>query len=412
MISPEPARSAPRSGGGGSRGAERRSLSLAPGGTATRGARTAAALPAACRTALRPAPGAARRDSHCGDRCALPSCAPPRAGTARAALRGSAHAPIPPHARARCLRLRTGTARPRAARVPQPYLPCPAPHRPDALQAARGRAPSSLLLVARAPAGGFGGAEWRGAPSVSAARHSTPGLLSQQSGAAAALPALPAPLRAAPPSRLPPRPPRAWPLRGEPASAPPPGVERRAAGRGSALPSRAPRSAPQKLPPLGGAMAEAAGGRERPAGRAPPDATARAEEEQPEAAGRRRERRSGVLVVGAGERFPGGSLGPAAEPDASLLEAAKATPRRSSIIKVSKGGRGSGRCRSGRGPGALRRPGSCEVGARRGAVLRRAAEGAPGRTGRSRAAKYAVSQVNGGRVWRGARCGLHTRVWC
>lgn len=126
MISPEPARSAPRSGGGGSRGAERRSLSLAPGGTATRGARTAAALPAACRTALRPAPGAARRDSHCGDRCALPSCAPPRAGTARAALRGSAHAPIPPHARARCLRLRTGTARPRAARVPQPYLPCPA----------------------------------------------------------------------------------------------------------------------------------------------------------------------------------------------------------------------------------------------------------------------------------------------
>lgn len=172
-----------------------------------------------------------------------------------------------------------------------------------------------------------------------------------------------APRRPAEPT--PPRLPRAWPLRGEPASAPPPGVERRAAGRGSALPSRAPRSAPQKLPPLGGAMAEAAGGRERPAGRAPPDATARAEEEQPEAAGRRRERRSGVLVVGAGERFPGGSLGPAAEPDASLLEAAKATPRRSSIIKVRKGGRGSGRCRSGRGPGALRRPGSCEVGARR-----------------------------------------------
>ncbi|XP_072198258.1 inactive phospholipase C-like protein 1 [Excalfactoria chinensis] len=82
-------------------------------------------------------------------------------------------------------------------------------------------------------------------------------------------------------------------------------------------------------------MAEAAGGRERPAGRAPPDAAVRAEEEQLEAAGRRRERRSGVSAVGTGERFPGGSLGQAAapEPDASLLEAAKATPRRSSIIK-------------------------------------------------------------------------------
>lgn len=92
-------------------------------------------------------------------------------------------------------------------------------------------------------------------------------------------------------------------------------------------------------------MAEAAGSREQPAaGRAPPDAAHRAEEE-PEpasldapaaAAGRRRERRSGVSAVGAAERFPGGSLGPAAAPDtdACLLEAAKATPRRSSIIKV------------------------------------------------------------------------------
>lgn len=176
-----------------------------------------------------------------------------------------------------------------------------------------------------------------------------------------------APRRPAPPSRTP-WPPRAWPLRGEPASAPPPRAERSAAGRNPALSSGVPRSAPQKLPPLGGAMAEAASGRERPAGRAPPDAAARAEEEQPEAAGRRRERRSGVSAVGAGERFPGGGLGPAAapEPDAYLLEAAKATPRRSSIIKVSKNCCGSGRCLSGRGPGAFRRrPGSREVGARR-----------------------------------------------
>lgn len=95
-------------------------------------------------------------------------------------------------------------------------------------------------------------------------------------------------------------------------------------------------------------MAEAAGSREQPAaGRAPPDAAHRAEEE-PEpasldapaaAAGRRRGRRSGVSAVGAAERFPGGSLGPAAAPDtdACLLEAAKATPRRSSIIKVRAG---------------------------------------------------------------------------
>lgn len=92
-------------------------------------------------------------------------------------------------------------------------------------------------------------------------------------------------------------------------------------------------------------MAEAAGGREQPAAaRAPPDAAYRAEEEPEPAAldapaaagGRRRERRSGVSAVGTAERFPGGSLGPAAapDPDACLLEAAKATPRRSSIIKV------------------------------------------------------------------------------
>lgn len=88
-------------------------------------------------------------------------------------------------------------------------------------------------------------------------------------------------------------------------------------------------------------MAEAAGGREQPAAsRAPPDAAYRAEEEpEPaslDAGGRRRERRSGVSAVGTVERFPGGSLGPAAapDPDACLLEAAKATPRRSSIIKV------------------------------------------------------------------------------
>ncbi|KAK4817387.1 hypothetical protein QYF61_012093 [Mycteria americana] len=92
-------------------------------------------------------------------------------------------------------------------------------------------------------------------------------------------------------------------------------------------------------------MAEAAGSREQPAaGRAPPDAAHRAEEEPEPAsldapaasAGRRRERRSGVSAVGAAERFPGGSLAPAAasDTDACLLEAAKATPRRSSIIKI------------------------------------------------------------------------------
>uniref|UniRef100_A0A8B9FJX4 Uncharacterized protein n=1 Tax=Amazona collaria TaxID=241587 RepID=A0A8B9FJX4_9PSIT len=95
-------------------------------------------------------------------------------------------------------------------------------------------------------------------------------------------------------------------------------------------------------------MAEAAGSREQPAaGRAAPDAAHRAEEESESAsldapaaaAGRRRERRSGVSAVGTAERFPGSSLGPAAacDPDSSLLEAAKATPRRSSIIKVRVG---------------------------------------------------------------------------
>uniref|UniRef100_A0A8C4Y857 Uncharacterized protein n=1 Tax=Gopherus evgoodei TaxID=1825980 RepID=A0A8C4Y857_9SAUR len=43
------------------------------------------------------------------------------------------------------------------------------------------------------------------------------------------------------------------------------------------------------------------------------------------APGRRRERRSGLAMAGAAEP---------ADPEASLLEAAKATPRRSSIIKV------------------------------------------------------------------------------
>ncbi|KAM7152992.1 inactive phospholipase C-like protein 1 [Macrochelys suwanniensis] len=54
------------------------------------------------------------------------------------------------------------------------------------------------------------------------------------------------------------------------------------------------------------------------------------------APGRRRERRSGLAMAGAAERFPGSlgtSAGAAADPEASLLEAAKATPRRSSIIK-------------------------------------------------------------------------------
>lgn len=92
-------------------------------------------------------------------------------------------------------------------------------------------------------------------------------------------------------------------------------------------------------------MAEAAGSREPPtASRVPLDTAPRAEEETDPAsldapvaaAGRRRERRSGVSAVGTAERFPAGSLAPAAapDPDACLLEAAKATPRRSSIIKV------------------------------------------------------------------------------
>uniref|UniRef100_A0A8D0KMN5 Uncharacterized protein n=1 Tax=Salvator merianae TaxID=96440 RepID=A0A8D0KMN5_SALMN len=52
------------------------------------------------------------------------------------------------------------------------------------------------------------------------------------------------------------------------------------------------------------------------------------------AMGRRRERRSGVSVASA-ERFPSSLAAPAAsDSEASLLEAARATPRRSSIIKV------------------------------------------------------------------------------
>lgn len=98
--------------------------------------------------------------------------------------------------------------------------------------------------------------------------------------------------------------------------------------------------APEKLPPLGGAMAEAAGSREpAPAGRAAPSAEEEPEPAALDAPGRRRERRSGVSAVGAAERLAGSSLGaPAApDPDACLLEAAKATPRRSSIIKVRAG---------------------------------------------------------------------------
>lgn len=162
--------------------------------------------------------------------CPGPPVASPAAATAAlSSRRHGASRPVQqrsrarPAARARSSQLRARTARPAAL---------PAPHRPDALRAALGRAPSSLLLVAGAPAGGFGGAEWRGAPSVSAARHGTPVLLSQQSGAAAALPALPAPLRAAEPS--PPAapghgrsaesrpPPRRRPLNGAPRDAIPP----------------------------------------------------------------------------------------------------------------------------------------------------------------------------------------------
>lgn len=128
-------------------------------------------------------------------------------------------------------------------------------------------------------------------------------------------------------------------------------------------------------------MAEAAGS--TAAGRAPPDAAHRAEEE-PEpasldapaaAAGRRRERRSGVSAVGAAERFPGGSLGTAAapDPDACLLEAAKATPRRSSIIKVRAGSfRGSGRRGS---------PGAQPPSGRRGSLGRAGERPAVGRLG-------------------------------
>uniref|UniRef100_A0A674IY72 Uncharacterized protein n=1 Tax=Terrapene triunguis TaxID=2587831 RepID=A0A674IY72_9SAUR len=85
-------------------------------------------------------------------------------------------------------------------------------------------------------------------------------------------------------------------------------------------------------------MAERAGSREPPpAGPALPEAPHKGGEEaelclEPVsleipavAPGRRRERRSGLAMAGAAEP---------ADPEASLLEAAKATPRRSSIIKV------------------------------------------------------------------------------
>uniref|UniRef100_A0A8C3IBK4 Uncharacterized protein n=1 Tax=Chrysemys picta bellii TaxID=8478 RepID=A0A8C3IBK4_CHRPI len=85
-------------------------------------------------------------------------------------------------------------------------------------------------------------------------------------------------------------------------------------------------------------MAERAGSREPlPAGPALPEALHKGGEEaelclEPVsleipavAPGRRRERRSGLAMAGAAEP---------ADPEASLLEAAKATPRRSSIIKV------------------------------------------------------------------------------
>ncbi|XP_053133809.1 inactive phospholipase C-like protein 1 isoform X3 [Hemicordylus capensis] len=95
-------------------------------------------------------------------------------------------------------------------------------------------------------------------------------------------------------------------------------------------------------------MAEGAGNREHPAlGRAPKEAANKGEEdsemcpepgswEAPAAApGRRRERRSGVsLAGGVAERLPSSLAAPAgADSEASLLEAARATPRRSSIIK-------------------------------------------------------------------------------
>ncbi|TFK13520.1 proline-rich nuclear receptor coactivator 2 [Platysternon megacephalum] len=97
-------------------------------------------------------------------------------------------------------------------------------------------------------------------------------------------------------------------------------------------------------------MAERAGSREPPpAGPALPEAPQKGGEEaelclEPVsleipavAPGKRRERRSGLAMAGAAERFPGSlgtSAGAAADPEASLLEAAKATPRRSSIIKL------------------------------------------------------------------------------
>lgn len=92
-------------------------------------------------------------------------------------------------------------------------------------------------------------------------------------------------------------------------------------------------------------MADAAGSREHPAlGRAATEAANMGEDDDvpgdvlretyPDpgasevpvgATGRRRERRSGVTLA----------VPTAADPDAGLLEAARATPRRSSIIKVS-----------------------------------------------------------------------------
>lgn len=251
----------------------------------------------------------------------------------------------PPQARF----LKVVRARPGVTSRPAPPRPPPA-HRPDpAARPGVPRArPSPSPLAAAAPPGGGRAADWPGWPSVSAARQHKPGSCHNSAGLwphfLRAL-RVPRPAPPAPPSparHLPLRG-RAWLLRGELALLLPPCPERSAAGRRPFLrPCDSPAlfSAPEKLTALGGAMAEAAGGREQPAtGRAPPDAAYRAEEE-PELAsldgGRRRERRSGVSAVGTTERFPGASLGPPAapDPDACLLEAAKATPRRSSIIKV------------------------------------------------------------------------------
>uniref|UniRef100_A0A8D0G2A5 Uncharacterized protein n=1 Tax=Sphenodon punctatus TaxID=8508 RepID=A0A8D0G2A5_SPHPU len=97
-------------------------------------------------------------------------------------------------------------------------------------------------------------------------------------------------------------------------------------------------------------MAESAGSREQPAtaGRSQAEAAANKGEEESEMCpepvsleiaavvpGRRRERRSGLALPGAADRFPASPGTAAAESEASLLEAARATPRRSSIIKVS-----------------------------------------------------------------------------